>query len=285
MAATRSGSGRRRKPPAILAALATVVVALLLAVYWWHGSAGGASQTTAASTAQGGAPGGAATSSRCVTTSCPANTVASPTAESTGPLIYGVFGTPITDPSATPLIEVRAHSTVGTGHPAFYDLPTAWDPSAWYAQVAAFTGVSSVTKQQTQQGAYYASTKYWTKTVSTTQSESLGVSISAAGHPESIGCESLGYDPGSASGAAEITQFLVTCAGAQIPGGDAAAAVSWVRSEAADVIKDLVSMPDTDYLAIPMPTFGSERIEMTAGQTSYYGEVVNLNVYGSVPQS
>ena len=283
MAPPRSGPGRRRKPSAILGDLAVVVVALLLAVYWWHGSAGDTSQATAASTVRGGAVGDA--SSGCATTGCSAGTGASPTAESTGPLIYGLFGTPITDPSATPLLEVRAHSVVGTGHPAFYDLPTAWDPSAWYAQVAAFTGVSPVTKQQTLQGTYYASTKYWTKTVSTTQSESLGVTISAAGHPDSIGCESLGYDLGSAAGAAEITQFLVTCASAQIPGGDVVGAVSWVRNAAANVIRDLVSMPDTDYLAIPIPAFGSERIEMTAGQTSYYGEVINLNVYGSVPPS
>lgn len=288
MAPTRSGSGQRWKPRAPFAALATVIVAILLAAYWWHGSAGSTSQGSSTSTAQGGVAARATPSPGCELANCSAGvgTVgASPTADSTGPQIYSSFGTPITDPSATPLIEVRAHSTVGTGHPAFYNLPTAWDPSSWYAQVATLTGVSPVTKQQTQPNAYYASTKYWTKTVSSTQSESLGVTISAAGHPDSIGCESLGYDPQSTSGAAQITAFLVTCAGAQIPGGDAAEAVSWVESEAKDVIKDLASMPDTEYLAIPMPAFGSERLEMTANQTSFYGEAINLNVYASSPQS
>lgn len=50
------------------------------------------------------------------------------------------------------------------------------------------------------------------------------------------------------------------------------------------MVKDLASMPDTDVLTIPMPTFGSEVLEMTASRSSYYGEGVGLRIYAASAQ-
>jgi len=211
----------------------------------------------------------------------PASSQTQVATQASTPGVFSAVGTPDTDPSAPPrLLGSSQGKNQPVSHPAFYDLPTSWDPTSWYAQVAAVTGSPVVLETQGVQYGTPAS-RSWTKSFSRTKQENLGATLSSAGHPLWISCGMSGFDPTSSSDDALVYAVLQTCAGASIPGGDRSAALAWAQREERLAVGDLAKASPYQYLAIPTPEFGDEVLFMTAVDKVGGVDTINLLISSS----
>ena len=192
-----------------------------------------------------------------------------------------VLGTAGTDPAAHAADRQKIFYP-----PRTYDLPSGWQPSTWYTRVSRQLGVP-------QQTATYAAlpgqesgdvSENWQAAlpdgVGTT---GINTVVRTSGRVAFLQCLAQGFAPSSAAARAKVLADLQLCADADFPGNAAAAAGSWIPSQASGMLDHLATMSAGEGMYSATPAFGSGRYLLRAQMNPGSGPTLVLYVYGSEP--